>query len=115
MRTKESKEKRRAYSKAQWEKNRKWIVELKSNTPCKDCGIQYHFCIMDFDHKDGEVKSFGIGKMSTRGKNLIEQEIAKCDLVCANCHRMRTFKRSMLASSNGKETQPITEESRFES
>lgn len=49
---------------------------------------------MDFDHVRGK-KSFNIGggKMGTPSFEAIEVEIAKCDLVCANCHRIRTEKR----------------------
>ncbi len=49
---------------------------------------------MDFDHVRGE-KLFGI--VEARGSAIAWQtvlnEIAKCDLVCANCHRMRTYIR----------------------
>lgn len=50
--------------------------------------------VMDFDHRPGEVKLFGINSAaSRRARHLLEAEIAKCDLVCANCHRIRTRSR----------------------
>ena len=47
---------------------------------------------MDFDHRAGETKAYNVGSMFAHhySRELIEAEIAKCDLVCANCHRVRT-------------------------
>jgi hypothetical protein len=50
---------------------------------------------MDFDHVRGS-KSGLISEMVAGGRpwSVIEDEIAKCDLVCSNCHRYRTFART---------------------
>lgn len=55
---------------------------------------------MDFDHVWGE-KKFNLSSAATgRHKiRIIEEEIAKCDIVCANCHRVRTFTRSTVVQS----------------
>ncbi len=70
------------------------INELKSRTPCADCGRSFHYCAMDFDHLDASTK---VGAVATLRKlsNLdkVMAEILKCDLVCAVCHRVRTFTR----------------------
>ena len=68
-----------------------YTMKLK-NTPCQDCGQKYPPYVMDFDHREGEQKLHEIAKMVTGGWSLkkIEREIKKCDLVCANCHRIRT-------------------------
>jgi len=49
---------------------------------------------MHFDHRPGEIKEFEIG-FAVRGysRRRILAEIAKCDLVCANCHAVRTYRR----------------------
>jgi hypothetical protein len=47
---------------------------------------------MDFDHVRGE-KKFGIAICINRAWKLLEAEITKCDVVCANCHRIRTRQR----------------------
>jgi hypothetical protein len=71
-----------------------WMKELKSN-PCLDCGGIFPICCMDFDHREGTQKSYNIGSMFAHhySKHLIEKELEKCDLVCSNCHRIRTQKR----------------------
>lgn len=72
---------------------RKFINEIK-NKPCADCGLEYPYFVMDFDHRKGVDKITDVALMVRRGwsKEKIELEIEKCDIVCANCHRIRTFK-----------------------
>src|SRR2546423_13858300 len=67
--------------------------ELKSR-PCADCGQTFPFYVMDFDHREGEEKTAQVA-MLVNAMNLqrLLAEIEKCDLVCANCHRIRTYKR----------------------
>lgn len=71
------------------------IVEAK-NRDCADCGGRFPSCVMDFDHVRGE-KKFKISEAVQRAYGLsfdrLRAEIAKCDLVCANCHRIRTASR----------------------
>lgn len=75
---------------------RSWYVALKEKTPCADCGKFYHHCQMDFDHL--RDKKFRLaGGYLKRGRRKMMQEMAKCELVCANCHRMRTFLRRQQA------------------
>jgi hypothetical protein len=78
------------------EKRLKWLHELKSR-PCMDCHNQFPTCCMDFDHRIGTVKYGNVSSMfanwSSRKK--IIAELAKCDLVCSNCHRIRTRSRKI--------------------
>jgi len=64
----------------------RFVAALK-NVPCTDCGGTFHYCQMDFDHVRGE-KLGGVSRMNTR--EVILEEVAKCEVVCANCHRERT-------------------------
>lgn len=76
------------------QKLKKEIRELKSNTPCMDCGIKYPWYVMDFDHVSGEKVdniSTLVGRLSTVKLRI---ELKKCELVCSNCHRERTFSRT---------------------
>ena len=70
----------------------KFVARLK-NKPCMDCWGWFEPCQMDFDHRPGEIKIDGIANLYGRCKEGILDEIAKCDLVCANCHRLRTYNR----------------------
>jgi len=68
---------------------------LKS-VPCYDCQVSFDPECMDFDHRDGSQKSFTISKamFAVQGNtDIILAEVAKCDVVCANCHRLRTKRR----------------------
>lgn len=59
-----------------------------------DCGIKYPHYVMDFDHRDRKLKLASINRMinfHSYSKDKILEEIEKCDLVCANCHRIRTY------------------------
>jgi len=51
---------------------------------------------MDFDHRDKNLKTGNIGSFVSQAyfkKEKLLEEINKCDLVCSNCHRIRTYKR----------------------
>jgi hypothetical protein len=77
----------------QREKIQQAIREAK-NVPCADCGVRYPYYVMDFDHRDPSEKLFDISKCDRLGGfRQLEIEIAKCDVVCANCHRERTHKQ----------------------
>jgi hypothetical protein len=68
------------------------VFELKK-APCVDCGKSYHPCVMDYDHVVPD-KVNGLAKMVGRySRQALLEEIAKCELVCSNCHRMRTWNR----------------------
>jgi hypothetical protein len=67
------------------------VNELKSG-PCIDCGLSFHPAAMDFDHLGDKLGN--VSRLINRASwARIEQEIAKCDLVCSNCHRIRTYNR----------------------
>ena len=66
--------------------------------PCVDCRVSFPYYVMDFDHRPGEPKLFGIATYA-RFKPTVEAlqaEIAKCDVICSNCHRERTHQRRAL-------------------
>ncbi len=69
---------------------RDWIISFK-DVPCVDCGGEFPPECMDFDHVRGE-KLFEISRPSTNRDKILE-EMDKCEIVCANCHRTRTRKR----------------------
>lgn len=72
---------------------RDMIRLLKGTTPCGDCGVQYPFYIMQFDHVRG-TKKFNLGEARYwTSLARVQDEIAKCEIVCANCHAGRTYAR----------------------
>jgi hypothetical protein len=71
------------------------FLAVHKDKPCMDCGQRFPPCCMDFDHRPGEVKSFGISTSRSRSFEVILAEIKKCDVVCSNCHRLRTADRNV--------------------
>lgn len=79
-------------NKLQKKKTKEYVDSLKENKPCADCGVSYPPYVMDFDHVGS--KTMNISKMrQVNGRDTIDKEISKCELVCANCHRIRTHTR----------------------
>jgi len=67
------------------------LNSLKSERPCYDCGGNFNFQAMEFDHIG--KKSFELTKGYKYPWDKVRKEIDKCQLVCANCHRIRTDSR----------------------
>ena len=97
---------RRAYQLAQYHKNKGRakttqqrlrarnapVRDAAKARPCADCGVQYPSVCMDFDHVRGE-KRYSVSRMNSMSVENLQAEIAKCDVVCSNCHRLRTEAR----------------------
>lgn len=68
---------------------RDFVEQLKVGSSCKRCGIN-DWRVLDFHHRDKQTKEFSIAKATRSGysRERILQEIAKCDVLCANCHRL---------------------------
>ena len=86
-----------------WERGRaEWLLSLKRGRPCTDCGQVFPPQVMQWDHLPGTPK---LGNISTdfraRSRGEVLDEIAKCELVCTNCHTIRTFQRAGWATWTG--------------
>lgn len=68
-----------------------YVTAIKSETPCSDCKRFFPPICMDFDHVRG-VKTEEVSRLLADGVviEVLQAEIDKCDLVCANCHRLRS-------------------------
>lgn len=66
------------------------IILAAKDVPCADCGNRYPAVCMDFDHRDPDTKMGTISRMRTATLARLTEEIDKCDIVCANCHRIRS-------------------------
>lgn len=76
---------------------RKYTDQLrayKHNKPCTDCGVPYPYYVMEWDHLPGTTKEANLSRLlQTNSKKRFLEEIKKCELVCANCHKIRTYMR----------------------
>lgn len=75
-------------------KRRQDFINAIKDLPCQDCERKFPPECMDFDHRDPELRSFSV-KLTAVGfseekMRKLMLEVSKCDLVCANCHRIRT-------------------------
>lgn len=77
--------------------------KVKMDAGCMDCGLHPEFAqVLEFDHRPDEVKLFHISdRMVTGPIEELLAEIAKCDVVCANCHRVRTVNKDQFGQSRG--------------
>jgi hypothetical protein len=78
---------------AQYHLRRKAVLDSMKGDPCADCRKRYPAWVMDFDHRPGTKKLEAVSSLRAPHAILLE-EIAKCDVVCSNCHRERTHSRS---------------------
>lgn len=77
------------------QRNQKYVNNIKSISPCVDCKLKFHFYAMQFDHIDATNKKTEVSRLVNSNCDIItiQNEIDKCDLVCANCHAIRTYIR----------------------
>lgn len=84
-----NKEKARIYAKRTRERRRKWFDGVLEKLECIKCG-QNHPATLDFHHRDPKTKINNVSTMlgTKKSKKAILEEIEKCDVLCANCHRI---------------------------
>ena len=68
------------------------IFDYYKTHQCIDCG-ENNPIVLEFDHRDGVEKIDNISRLIDRSWDTIKKEIDKCDVRCANCHRIRTAKQ----------------------
>lgn len=64
------------------------LRKFKIGKSCIRCGFNEHPCALDFHHREKSTKVFGVSQMGYCSEEKIMIEIEKCDLLCANCHRI---------------------------
>jgi hypothetical protein len=80
------------------------VVDQVKSGPCTDCGDTFPIYVMEFDHvPERGPKRWNIGAVIAQPRSMttLLAELAKCDLVCANCHRIRAHKRGQHIGTNG--------------
>ncbi len=78
------------YWKAKMAENRKWMDAYKLEKGCAECGYRAHAVALDFHHKDSETKAFTIATHRGLRSSRLLAEMDKCEVLCANCHRVHT-------------------------
>lgn len=88
-----------ARTKRKRKENFEYVKKLKESQPCMDCNKFFPHVAMDYDHVRGEkVREVAELVRRTASFRTIDAEIAKCELVCSNCHRIRTWNRGRSSS-----------------
>jgi hypothetical protein len=77
------------------------LNRIKLERGCADCGYNAHAVALDFDHTGAKMK--GVSALYVHSLETLMAEIAKCEVVCANCHRIRTAQRAGWPSSSQQE------------
>lgn len=70
------------------------VIDYLFEHPCVDCG-ESDPIVLDFDHVKGDKKGNISHMVSSRGEDTLKEEIKKCEVRCANCHRKKTAKQFM--------------------
>lgn len=81
----------RAYTEQRVAVHRAKLDEIKLAQGCRECGYNAHPAALDFNHLDRGTKLFNIGQRKNASWDSLEAEIAKCEVLCANCHRIHSF------------------------
>lgn len=107
-----SREKHRGYAEKAKASKVIFVNDLKAKTPCADCHTCFPPICMDFDHLPNCKKFLDVSILVNRSGYSLEQvieEIAKCELVCANCHRIRTTNRPRYRKDINDHRNPLGE------
>lgn len=69
-----------------------WLLERRKTLKCERCG-EDHVATLDFHHRDPQEKDIEVATAAHQGWSIdrLEAEIAKCEVLCANCHRKLHF------------------------
>lgn len=97
----------RTFTKGEIITRRGYIMKAK-NKPCADCGLQFAYPAMEFDHARGD-KKFALSCVRDATMEEIAEEISKCDVVCSNCHKVRTHNRLQATDETKLKFGPICE------
>jgi hypothetical protein len=79
--------------KARAAEKKRALDEYKIKTGCADCGYNIHPAALEFDHLPEFEKSRNVATLMYNSWAKIWAEVAKCEVVCCNCHAIRTMNR----------------------
>ena len=108
-------EEKRAYQKKHYAENKDYykrrnnaaelalrseVNKFKEERACADCGSFFPYYVMQFDHVRGKKVAHVATLVMNNARFKVWEEIKKCDVVCANCHCVRTHKRLRVAQKD---------------
>lgn len=88
-------ERRRERERILNKKKKDALSEYKLQTGCVDCGYNKCAAALEFDHINPSSKSFDVSQCWNKSERLIWEEVAKCEVRCANCHAEITEERRL--------------------
>jgi hypothetical protein len=93
--------KHRAHKERSFQKNNDLVCMYKTEAGCKYCGERRHWCL-DLHHRDPATKDRQYRNiadmMHSCGVDRVVDELLKCDVLCANCHRDHHFQEQLNAA-----------------
>ena len=83
-----------AWQKRRLDELRRYVYDYLIAHPCVECG-ETNPVVLEFDHRDDQTKVSAIADLILRlcSTKKLQAEIDKCQVRCANCHRIRTAKK----------------------
>ena len=84
---------KRDVQKARADYRRSVLARYRRIVGCVDCGYNENADALEFDHLPGYEKDRTIASMMYASWGAIKTEMRKCEVVCANCHAIRTRQR----------------------
>jgi len=101
-------DKRRKQVRERRRKTRDWLADVKKQGECSVCGLsgQIAHWALEYHHRHGEEKIASISYLvgNGYGRQTIEDEMAKCDLICSNCHRMEHYNEWVSGKKSSNKT-----------
>lgn len=99
VRTKEYKNWDAERKRKTYQRGQRIIRRFKLFKGCAECGYKEHHSALEFNHIIRSLKKHTVGKLAhkavlkngTKGKEELKLEMSKCEVLCANCHRIKTF------------------------
>ncbi|MGC2237095.1 MAG: hypothetical protein WA584_13095 [Pyrinomonadaceae bacterium] len=89
----ENKAKHITYVRNRDKKIKTWLKEYKATLKCEICEENHPACL-DFHHINPNEKEFALGRVNKfLSVKLLQKEIAKCQVLCSNCHRKEHYKQ----------------------
>jgi hypothetical protein len=75
-------------------KSHELLIKLKDGKQCVECKDSFPWYVLEYDHLNGKKFSIFESRLTRFDEEVLLDEIAKCELVCVNCHRLRTYNRT---------------------